>query len=130
LDTLIDVGSASGIQYFVMGMAHRGRLNTLANIFNKKPSDIFSEFEGKEFEFDTYFDGDVKYHQGFTSHIKLSSGNEVGLTLAPNPSHLEAVNTVVEGIARAKIDNILHSEDKICPVLIHGDAAIAGQGIV
>jgi len=130
LDTLIHKGSEAGISYFVMGMAHRGRLNTLANIFNKKPSDIFSEFEGKEFEFDTYFDGDVKYHQGFTSHITLDNGKELGLTLAPNPSHLEAVNTVVEGIARAKIDHVLHSEDNVCPVLIHGDAAIAGQGIV
>ena len=130
LDTLIHKGSEAGISYFVMGMAHRGRLNTLANVFNKKPSDIFSEFEGKEFEFDMYFDGDVKYHQGFTSHITLDNGQELGLTLSPNPSHLEAVNTVVEGIARAKIDHVLHSEDKICPVLIHGDAAIAGQGIV
>ena len=130
LDTLIHKGSEAGISYFVMGMSHRGRLNTLANIFNKKPSDIFSEFEGKEFDFEVSFDGDVKYHQGFTSHITLDSGQELGLTLAPNPSHLEAVNTVVEGIARAKIDHVLHSEDKICPVLIHGDAAIAGQGIV
>jgi 2-oxoglutarate dehydrogenase E1 component len=130
LDTLIHKGSEAGISYFVMGMAHRGRLNTLANVFNKKPSDIFSEFEGKEFEFDMYFDGDVKYHQGFTSHLTLDNGQELGLTLSPNPSHLEAVNTVGEGIARAKIDHVLHSEDKICPVLIHGDAAIAGQGIV
>lgn len=130
LDTLISKGSESGISYFVMGMAHRGRLNTLANIFNKKPRDIFSEFEGKEFEFDIYFDGDVKYHQGFTSQLKLENGHELGLTLAPNPSHLEAVNTVVGGIARAKIDHLFHSESKVCPVLIHGDAAIAGQGIV
>ena len=130
IDTLIHKGSEAGISYFVMGMAHRGRLNTLANVFNKKPSDIFSEFEGKEFEFDMYFDGDVKYHQGFTSHITLDNGQELGLTLAPNPSHLEAVDTVVEGITRAKIYHVLHSEDKICPVLIHGDAAIAGQGIV
>lgn len=130
LDTLIRKGAEAGISYFVMGMAHRGRLNTLANIFNKKPSNIFSEFEGKEFEFNMYFDGDVKYHQGFTSNITLENGNELGLTLAPNPSHLEAVNTVVEGIARAKIDNVFYSENKVCPVLIHGDAAIAGQGIV
>lgn len=130
LDALVSKGAELGIEYFVMGMAHRGRLNTLANIFNKFPRDIFSEFEGKEFDFDTTFDGDVKYHQGFTSHIRLANGQEIGLTLAPNPSHLEAVNTVVEGIARAKIDHVLHSEDKICPVLIHGDAAIAGQGIV
>jgi len=130
LDTLISKGSEHGISYFVMGMAHRGRLNTLANIFQKLPRDIFSEFEGKEFEFDTYFDGDVKYHQGFTSKIDLENGQEIGLTLSPNPSHLEAVNTVVEGIARAKIDHELLEENKVCPVLIHGDAAIAGQGIV
>lgn len=130
LDALVHKGAELGIDYFVMGMAHRGRLNTLANIFNKNPRDIFSEFEGKEFDFDATFDGDVKYHQGFTSHITLENGKQVGLTLSPNPSHLEAVNTVVEGIARAKIDHVLHDESKICPVLIHGDAAIAGQGIV
>lgn len=130
LDTLVEKGSELGVEYFVMGMAHRGRLNTLTNIFKKRPKDIFSEFEGKEFDSIDYFDGDVKYHQGFTSHVKLENGKEVGLTLAPNPSHLEAVNTVVEGIARAKVDHVLKDEDKICPVLIHGDAAIAGQGIV
>jgi 2-oxoglutarate dehydrogenase E1 component len=130
LDTLVEKGSELGVEYFVMGMAHRGRLNTLTNIFKKRPKDIFSEFEGKEFDTIDYFDGDVKYHQGFTSHVKLTNGKEIGLTLAPNPSHLEAVNTVVEGIARAKVDHILKDEDKICPVLIHGDAAVAGQGIV
>ncbi len=130
LDTLVQKGSALGVKYFVMGMAHRGRLNTLTNIFEKRPRDIFSEFEGKQFDFDGYFDGDVKYHQGFTSHVKLNGEKEIGLTLAPNPSHLEAVNTVVEGIARAKIDQVFHDESKVCPVLIHGDAAVAGQGIV
>ena len=130
LDTLVNKGSELGVEYFVMGMAHRGRLNTLANIFKKRPQDIFSEFEGKEFDSVDYFDGDVKYHQGFTSVVELSSGKTVGLTLSPNPSHLEAVNTVVEGIARAKVDHVLKNEDKICPVLIHGDAALAGQGIV
>ncbi|MEN9399161.1 MAG: hypothetical protein RL632_262 [Bacteroidota bacterium] len=130
LDTLVNKGSELGVEYFVMGMAHRGRLNTLANIFKKRPQDIFSEFEGKEFDSVDYFDGDVKYHQGFTSVVELASGKTVGLTLSPNPSHLEAVNTVVEGIARSKVDNVLKDEDKICPVLIHGDAALAGQGIV
>ena len=130
LDTLVEKGSELGVEYFVMGMAHRGRLNTLTNIFKKRPKDIFSEFEGKEFDSIDYFDGDVKYHQGFTSHITLPNGKNVGLTLAPNPSHLEAVNTVVEGIARAKVDHVLKDENKICPVLIHGDAAVAGQGIV
>jgi 2-oxoglutarate dehydrogenase E1 component len=130
LDTLVHKGSDLGVEYFVMGMAHRGRLNTLTNIFAKRPRDIFSEFEGKEFDSIEYFDGDVKYHQGFTSHVTLANGKKIGVTLAPNPSHLEAVSTVVEGIARAKVDHVLHDEDKICPVLIHGDAAVAGQGIV
>ncbi len=130
LDTLVEKGSELGVAYFVMGMAHRGRLNTLTNIFQKRPRDIFSEFEGKEFDFESTFDGDVKYHQGFTSRITLSNKKEMGVTLAPNPSHLEAVNTVVEGISRAKIDHVYHDEKKVCPVLIHGDAAVAGQGIV
>lgn len=130
LDTLVNKGSDLGVEYFVMGMAHRGRLNTLTNIFAKRARDIFSEFEGKEFDSVEYFDGDVKYHQGFTSYITLANGKQIGVTLAPNPSHLEAVSTVVEGIARAKVDLVLHDESKICPVLIHGDAAVAGQGIV
>ena len=130
LDALVQKGSELGVEYFVMGMSHRGRLNTLTNIFEKRPKDIFAEFEGKEFDSIEYFDGDVKYHQGFTSNVTLANGRKIGLTLSPNPSHLEAVNTVVEGIARAKVDHILHDESKICPVLIHGDAAIAGQGIV
>ncbi len=130
LDTLVEKGSEVGVEYFVMGMAHRGRLNTLANIFQKRPQDIFSEFEGKEFDFESTFDGDVKYHQGFTSHITLANNKQIGVTLAPNPSHLEAVNTVVEGISRAKIDHVYQDEKKVCPVLIHGDAAVAGQGIV
>ena len=130
LDTLVNKGSELGVEYFVMGMAHRGRLNTLTNIFEKRPRDIFSEFEGKEFDSVEYFDGDVKYHQGFTSHVVLENGKKIGVTLAPNPSHLEAVNTVVEGISRAKVDHVLENESQICPVLIHGDAAVAGQGIV
>lgn len=130
LETMVSKGSELGVENFIMGMAHRGRLNTLTNIFKKRPKDIFAEFEGKEFDFETTFDGDVKYHQGFTSNVLLDSGKEVGLTLAPNPSHLEAVDGVVEGIARAKIDHIYKDEHKVCPVLIHGDAAISGQGIV
>ncbi len=130
LDTLVQKGAELGIEYFVMGMAHRGRLNTLTNIFEKRPQDIFSEFEGKEFDYDGEFDGDVKYHQGFTSEITANNGRKIGLTLAPNPSHLEAVDPVVQGIARAKIDLELKDEKKMCTVLIHGDAAVAGQGIV
>ena len=129
LDALFNKGSELGVKDYIMGMAHRGRLNTLTNIFKKRPKDIFSEFEGKEFDFETTFDGDVKYHQGFTSEVTLENGEKVDLTLSPNPSHLEAVNTVVQGIARAKIDHDYKDESKVCPVLIHGDAAIAGQGI-
>ena len=130
LDALIEKGSSLGVEYFVMGMAHRGRLNTLTNIFEKNPRDIFSEFDGKEFDFDQTFDGDVKYHQGFSSTVKLKNNKELGITLAPNPSHLEAVDPVVQGIARAKIDHEYKDETKVCPVIIHGDAAIAGQGVV
>ncbi len=130
LDTLVHKGAELGIEYFTMGMAHRGRLNTLTNIFEKRPQDIFSEFEGKEFDFEDDFDGDVKYHQGYTTEITAKNGKKVGLTLSPNPSHLEAVDPVVQGIARAKIDLNFKDEKKMCSVMIHGDAAVAGQGIV
>lgn len=130
LDTLIKKGTDLGVEHFVMGMAHRGRLNTLANIFEKRPKDIFAEFEGKEFDFNEEFDGDVKYHQGYTSSVERN-GKKVSLTLSPNPSHLEAVNPVVEGLSRAKLDDKYSNDlSKVCPVLIHGDAAIAGQGVV
>ncbi|MDP2175041.1 MAG: 2-oxoglutarate dehydrogenase E1 component [Bacteroidota bacterium] len=130
LDSVIHYGAELGVQEFVMGMAHRGRLNVLANIFNKTYSDIFSEFEGKVFQ-DEQFEGDVKYHLGYTTLVKTYQDKEVKLKLAPNPSHLEAVNPVVKGIVRAKLDHVYeHNINKICPILIHGDAAIAGQGIV
>ena len=131
LDALIENGSTLGLKEFVVGMAHRGRLNVLANIFNKTYESIFTEFEGKEYDDDTLFDGDVKYHLGITSEVKTDTGHQVKITLAPNPSHLEAVDPVVEGIARSKIDHELNGDErKILPILIHGDAAIAGQGIV
>ncbi len=130
LDALIEHGSELGVKEFVMGMAHRGRLNVLANIFNKTYKDIFSEFEGK-FYADDLISGDVKYHLGFTSLQKCNNGNNVKLNLSPNPSHLEAVNPVVEGITRAKLDSQYEGEaQRILPVLIHGDAALAGQGVV
>ncbi|KAA3649509.1 MAG: 2-oxoglutarate dehydrogenase E1 component [Bacteroidetes bacterium] len=129
LDALIETGADMGIEEFVVGMAHRGRLNVLANIFNKTYESIFSEFEGKEYE-DNLFDGDVKYHLGYSCDIKTDNGNKVKLTLSPNPSHLEAVDPIVEGIAKSKVDEYLGSVDKIAPILIHGDASIAGQGIV
>lgn len=129
LDSVVEKGATLGIKEFVIGMAHRGRLNVLANILNKTYTDIFSEFEGKEYE-DNLFDGDVKYHLGFSSTTKTNHGEEVNITLSPNPSHLEAVDPVVEGIVRAKIDFHHKDESKICPILIHGDASIAGQGVV
>ena len=131
LDVLIENGSNLGLKEFVVGMAHRGRLNVLANIFNKTYDKIFSEFEGKEYDEEVLFDGDVKYHLGITSEVVTDSGNNVKITLSPNPSHLEAVDPVVEGITRSKIDHELAGDEKkILPILIHGDAAIAGQGVV
>ena len=131
LDTLIERGADMGIEQFVVGMAHRGRLNVLANIFGKSPEDIFSEFDSKEYDEEELFDGDVKYHMGWTSFRSTDQGKQIRMDLAPNPSHLETVNAVVEGIARAKLDNQLDGNEKaILPILIHGDAAIAGQGVV
>ncbi len=129
LDCLLSQGAALGIKEVVMGMSHRGRLNILANVFNKDFGEIMSEFEGRDYTDDKY-DGDVKYHLGFTSEYKTDNGT-LGMTLCPNPSHLETVDPVVEGLARAKIDRD-HGGDngKVLPILIHGDAAIAGQGIV
>ena len=130
LDSLIEHSSTLGVEEFVMGMAHRGRLNILANIFNKTYKEIFSEFEGKLYE-DDLIAGDVKYHLGFTSTQNCNNGNEVKLTLSPNPSHLEAVDPIVEGITRAKVDSQYNGDySKIVPILIHGDAAIAAQGIM
>jgi 2-oxoglutarate dehydrogenase E1 component len=119
-----------GVKECVLGMAHRGRLNTLVNIFKKPVRDLFSEFEGKDFE-DENIDGDVKYHLGLTLSKTYRDGNKIKMNLVPNPSHLETVNAVVEGITRAKIDRKYDGDDsKILPILVHGDAAIAGQGVV
>lgn len=131
IDTIIEHGAELGVKEFVMGMAHRGRLNVLANIFNKPHKDIFSEFEGKEFQDNgKRIDGDVKYHLGQSSSVTTRKGKKVHLTLAPNPSHLEAVGPVVGGITRGKIDRYLHDDGLIIPILIHGDAAISAQGVV
>ncbi len=129
LDAVCEKGSDLGIEDFVIGMAHRGRLSILTNILNKKYEDVFSEFEGFLTD-DVQFDGDVKYHMGFSSDRISTNGKKFHMSLTPNPSHLEAVNPVVEGISRAKMDWI-HKGDinKVCPILIHGDAALAGQGI-
>lgn len=130
LDAVISHGADLGIKEYVIGMAHRGRLNVLANILGKKYEEIFTEFEGIEYE-DNLFAGDVKYHLGFSSNITTQTGQNVHLSVTPNPSHLEAVDAVVQGMVRAKIDQTEGgTEDMIAPILIHGDAAIAGQGIV
>lgn len=129
LDTLIEKAAERGVKEFVMGMSHRGRLNTLANIFGKDPKEIFNEFEGKDYEQEV-FDGDVKYHLGWTCKRKTDTGKEINLNIAPNPSHLETVGAVVQGIARAKQDDHhLGEEQNVLPIIVHGDAAIAGQGI-
>ena len=111
-------------------MAHRGRLSTLAHILGKPYANILSEFEGKAYDGDGLFDGDVKYHLGYSRKQVADTGEEVTITLAPNPSHLEAVDPVVEGIARARIDAREGDEASVLPILIHGDAAVAGQGVV
>ena len=130
LDALIENAAEAGVKEFVMGMAHRGRLSTLTNIFGKPVKDIFSEFDGKDYQ-EEVFDGDVKYHLGWTSDRKTDSGKQIKLSIAPNPSHLETVGAVVEGIVRAKQDKY-YSDDfsQVLPIVVHGDAAIAGQGLV
>lgn len=130
LDQLISKSSVHGVDEVILGMAHRGRLNVLTNIFQKSYKQIFSEFEGKEFEEDV-FSGDVKYHLGASKKITTAAGEEVRINLVPNPSHLETVASLVQGITRAKIDNTYdNNSKKVLPIVIHGDAAVAGQGIV
>ncbi len=131
LDAMINAGAELGIESIVIGMAHRGRLNVLANIIKKTYEEIFNEFEGNAPQGTTMGDGDVKYHLGFSSEIKAKNGAIVKVNLTPNPSHLEAVNPVVEGFVRAKADFLFDNDvSKALPILIHGDAALAGQGIV
>ena len=131
LDALIEAAADQrGVKEVVIGMAHRGRLNVLINILGKNLQDVFSEFDGKDY-LDPEFDGDVKYHLGLTTHRTTAKGNEVLLNLAPNPSHLETVSAVLQGITRAKQD--LHYADnpsQVLPIVMHGDAAVSGQGIV
>lgn len=131
LDTIINRAAELDCEEVVIGMAHRGRLNVLANIMGKTYEQIFNEFEGNVKPDATMGDGDVKYHLGYSSQVTTTSGKSVNLKLAPNPSHLEAVNPVVEGFVRAKMDaQYDKNPKKILPILIHGDAAVAGQGIV
>jgi len=130
LDAIIEKGAELGVEQFVVGMAHRGRLNVLTNIFGKQPKDIFNEFDGKDYD-QAIFDGDVKYHLGWTCNRLSKGGKSINMNIAPNPSHLETVGAVVEGIVRAKQDGRFPNQpEKVLPIAIHGDAAIAGQGIV
>ena len=131
LDAMINMAAEHDVQEVVMGMAHRGRLNILANILGKTYEQIFSEFEGTAKLDQTMGSGDVKYHLGFGSELVTPTDKSVHVKLMPNPSHLEAVDPVVVGFARAKADVLYKSDyDKILPILIHGDASVAGQGIV
>jgi 2-oxoglutarate dehydrogenase E1 component len=128
LDALIEKAAEKGVEQFVM--AHRGRLNVLANIFGKSTQDIFGEFDGKDYD-QEYFDGDVKYHLGLTADKKTRTGKNININLAPNPSHLETVGAVIEGITRAKQEKYFPGDfSKVLPIAVHGDAAIAGQGIL
>lgn len=130
LDTIISTAAELGVEEVMIGMAHRGRLNVLANILGKSYESIFDGFEGNVPE-QVQGDGDVKYHLGYTSLTETPSGRQINVKLAPNPSHLEAVNPVVEGFVRAQADEEYKGDfTKIMPILIHGDAALAGQGIV
>ena len=150
LDTVLGKAADLGMDSAIMGMAHRGRLNVLVNIVGKDYGQLFGEFEGNLDESSTQGSGDVKYHLGMTSEFESMAGNRIPVELAANPSHLEAVNPVVEGMVRAHLDRISHeqsehspvsglvrgqtaSEDDrypVLPVLVHGDAAFAGQGVV
>jgi 2-oxoglutarate dehydrogenase E1 component len=131
LDTIINNAANAGVQEVVIGMAHRGRLNVLANTLGKTYEQIFSEFEGNMPPDTTMGSGDVKYHLGFRSNIKTYDGKDINVQLTPNPSHLEVVDPVVAGFSRAKADTLYAREyDKVLPILIHGDAAIAGQGVI
>ena len=130
VDAIIDLAAEKGVEEFVMGMAHRGRLNTLINIFGKSARDMFNEFEGKDYSEEMLFDGDVKYHLGWTCERKTDSGKKINLNIAPNPSHLETVGAIVQGITRAKQnDDFSGDSSKVLPIIVHGDAAIAGQGL-
>jgi len=130
LDDLVQQGGRAGIEETIIGMAHRGRLNVLVNLLGKSPKDLFNEFEGHYDLSKLRGSGDVKYHKGFSSDLKTASGN-VHVALAFNPSHLEVVNAVVEGSARARQERRGDSAgDKVLPVQIHGDAAFAGQGVI
>ncbi|MFW6277261.1 MAG: thiamine pyrophosphate-dependent enzyme, partial [Prolixibacteraceae bacterium] len=130
LDAVIERGAELGIEEFVIGMAHRGRLNILSNILDKPYENIFKEFYGKQYE-DDISQGDVKYHLGYENEVKSDTGKMIKLKLMPNPSHLETVGPVVQGMVRSRIDSVYeHDYSKAAGIVIHGDAAIAAQGVV
>lgn len=132
LFTILDDGSKQGVDEVFLGMAHRGRLNVLVNILNKPLASVFGEFEGYYSPGQMESTGDVKYHMGLTGTFTALSGHKVAVTITPNPSHLESVNPVVEGQTRAKQEKRKNKEERkqVLPILIHGDAAMAGQGVV
>lgn len=131
LDTIINSAANSGVKEVVIGMAHRGRLNVLTNTLRKTYEQVFSEFEGNMPPDTTMGSGDVKYHLGFRSNIQTPDGKEINVQLTPNPSHLEVVDPVVAGFSRAKADILYNSTyQDVLPILIHGDSAVAGQGVV
>ncbi|MEA2435252.1 MAG: multifunctional 2-oxoglutarate metabolism enzyme [Actinomycetota bacterium] len=131
LDALLERAADEGMLEVIMGMAHRGRLNVLANVVGKPLKELFSEFEGSIDPDTVQGSGDVKYHLGITGRFTSRAGNDIGVVLAPNPSHLEAVDPVVEGMTRAKQDLLGDgAENKALPILLHGDAAFSGQGVV
>lgn len=119
-----------GVKSIIIGMAHRGRLNTLVNILGKPYLDVFAEFNGQGIDKSDPYGGDTSYHMGYENTITTANGNNLYLALCPNPSHLETVNSITEGLSRSLIDSELESNKKLIPILIHGDAAVAGQGIV
>jgi 2-oxoglutarate dehydrogenase E1 component len=130
LNDLLEKGASLGVREFNIGMAHRGRLNVLANVLRKPVRNIYKEFEGESYE-ERISLGDVKYHLGYSNLVKTSDGTEVILNIVPNPSHLESSAPVIEGVSRARIDHIYEGDNnKLVPIIIHGDAAIAGQGVV
>lgn len=130
LEVLLEKAGHLGVRHCYIGMAHRGRLNVLSNILKKSHRELFSEFEEGLIPNTFQGSGDVKYHKGFTSQVDLPTGDRMTITVGPNPSHLEAVDPVIEGMARAMQDQASYDKQSVLPILIHGDAALAGQGVV
>jgi 2-oxoglutarate dehydrogenase E1 component len=130
LNDLVDTGAGMGIKEFNIGMAHRGRLNVLANVIRKPAANTFKEFEGESYETNISL-GDVKYHLGYSNSFRTPENRDVILNIVPNPSHLESSAPIIEGVSRARIEHIYGGDNnKVVPIIIHGDAAIAGQGVV